>query len=344
MSFDVPPPIVSIIVSVYKSERFIRGKLEDIFKQSIIGDCEVIIVNSGSPENEDLYISEYVARFPNIVYLRTIERETIYRAWNRAISVARGKYITNSNTDDRNNPEALEHMVQYMEAHPQIDIAYGDQIKSTKMNETFEEARANEVMYFSRYDQLALFDICLIGSQPLWRRSLHVNTGTFFNESLEISGDHDFYLQVAKKNNIRKLPIITGTFYKPADKSNKEAENEEYRQKEGHTVTLTHMIRFVDSLSESELIDLRRLFRLRVTIPYQLLRLLHYLNRTFRSNHTLSPECCYLFMVLIHLRLGHQVSALHLAKKMLKYKVSMRMEAIVAFIESGRSIKEISFI
>ncbi|WP_407931600.1 glycosyltransferase, partial [Ignavibacterium album] len=44
--------LVSVIVSTYNSERFIRGKIEDLLNQSIFDKIEIIIINSGSLENE----------------------------------------------------------------------------------------------------------------------------------------------------------------------------------------------------------------------------------------------------------------------------------------------------
>jgi glycosyltransferase involved in cell wall biosynthesis len=344
MAHEIESPIVSIIVSVYKSERFIRGKLADIFQQSIINSCEVIIINSGSPENEDSIISEYAQQHANIVYIRTPERETIYKAWNRGVQIARGKYIANSNTDDRSNPRALEVMVRYLEEHPEIDVVYGDQIKSTIMNETYWEAKGREVMYFSQFELLSLFDICLIGSQPLWRSSIHTIRRIYFEEKLEISGDHDFYLRVAKANNIQKLPIITGTFYKPLDKSNKEAENEEYRQREGHTVTLMHMVRYVHGMSPDEKKQLLKRFWLNVRAPYIVMKSWHYILRKVCRNHILSLEARYLFVILILVQNDKKTMALHLGRKLLKNKTSMRMDALMHSLENNLCIEEITFI
>src|SRR3972149_11679791 len=85
--------IVSAIVSVYNCERFIRGCLEDLEAQTIADRVEIICVNSGSQQNEEAIIKEFQEKYDNIVYIKTTERETLYRAWNRGIKIARGKYI-----------------------------------------------------------------------------------------------------------------------------------------------------------------------------------------------------------------------------------------------------------
>ena len=88
--------LVSAIISIYNCEKFIRGCLEDLERQTIADRIEIVAVNSGSQENEKDIIREYQNKYSNIVYLETNKRETIYKAWNRGITAASGKYVTNA--------------------------------------------------------------------------------------------------------------------------------------------------------------------------------------------------------------------------------------------------------
>ena len=45
-------------------------------------------------------VGEFQKRYSNITYHRT-ERETLYAAWNRAIGLARGRYVANANCEQR---------------------------------------------------------------------------------------------------------------------------------------------------------------------------------------------------------------------------------------------------
>ena len=94
--------LVSALVSTYNSEKFIEGRIVDLLEQSISKYLQIVIINSGSTQNEDKIIKSFTESYSNITYLKTKERESIYKAWNRGIKVANGKYITNANTDDRN--------------------------------------------------------------------------------------------------------------------------------------------------------------------------------------------------------------------------------------------------
>ena len=100
--------LISAIVSTYNSERFIRGCLEDLEAQTIADSVEIIFVNSGSEQNEEVIVKEFQQEYSNIKYIKTDERETVYSAWNRGIKASTGKYITNANTDDRHRKDALK--------------------------------------------------------------------------------------------------------------------------------------------------------------------------------------------------------------------------------------------
>src|SRR3989304_3715745 len=101
-------PLVSVIISTYNSEKFIERKILDLLQQSIVDRMEIIIVNSGSEQNEESIVLKYCKLYENVKYIKTDNRETIYKAWNRGIRTAKGKYITNANTDDLLRNDALE--------------------------------------------------------------------------------------------------------------------------------------------------------------------------------------------------------------------------------------------
>ena len=118
---------VSVIASLYRGGRYIRKYLENITSQTIFGDfCELIIVDANSPENESSIIQEYVTRFPNIVYVGLPYRASIYTAWNIAVKMARGVYITNANLDDIRRIDSLEIQCGVLDTLPFIDITYQD--------------------------------------------------------------------------------------------------------------------------------------------------------------------------------------------------------------------------
>ena len=187
--------LVTAIVSVFKAERFLAGCLEDLERQTIASQLEIIVVGTGSPQNEGEVVSSYQKRFPNIRYIRTEERETIYQAWNRAIEIAKGKYLTNANADDRHRPDALEKLVNALERDATADVAYADSFVTNKENDVWPSDNVTGVFHWPSYDVRLLFQVCFIGPQPVWRRSLHASHG-MFDGNLRSAGDYEFWLRI----------------------------------------------------------------------------------------------------------------------------------------------------
>ncbi len=204
--------LVSAIVSVYNAERFIAGCLEDLERQSIAGRLEIIVVDTGSPQLEGEIVRSYQNRFSNIRYIRIEERETIYQAWNRAIAVAQGRYLTNANADDRHHPEALERLVNVMENNPVTGVVYANSFVTNVENDIWPSDNITGVFYWPMYEPRLLFQICFVGPQPMWRRALHATHG-LFDGSFRSAGDYEFWLRLSVGGvQFVHLPEILGLY------------------------------------------------------------------------------------------------------------------------------------
>lgn len=205
------PPLVSAIVSAYNSERFIRGCLEDLEAQTIADRLKIIVVDSGSLQNEGTIVSEFQQRYDNIVYIRTAQREGVYAAWNRGIQAARGIYITNANTDDRHKRDAFDRMVAKLETRPDITLVYANSYITNTENEIFETHTPAGRFNWPDFDPLRLIYYCFIGPQPMWRRCIHTKYG-YFDESFESAGDWEFWLRMAETETFLHLDEFLGLY------------------------------------------------------------------------------------------------------------------------------------
>ena len=175
---------LTAIVSVYNSERFISGCLADLASQTIADRVEIIVIDSGSKQNEEAVVQEYQRTYQNIKYVKLAQRESVYAAWNRAIRVATGEYLTNANTDDRHAPHAFECMVRTLDERPNFALVYADQWITETENENFDKFTPVGRFNWKDYDPQQLIFGCYVGPQPMWRRALHEKYG-YFDETFE---------------------------------------------------------------------------------------------------------------------------------------------------------------
>ncbi|HEC27098.1 MAG TPA: glycosyltransferase [Gammaproteobacteria bacterium] len=113
-------PLVSIVMSVYNGESYLREAIESILNQTFT-DFEFIIINDGSTDT-----SAEIVRSYNDERIRLIQQENIglAAALNRGIELSEGKYIARMDADDICYPNRLEVQFRYLERHQDI-IALG---------------------------------------------------------------------------------------------------------------------------------------------------------------------------------------------------------------------------
>lgn len=206
-------PLVTAIVSTYNAERFMRGCLDDLISQTIFRDMEVLVIDSGSLQGEGAICEEFARIHPQIRLIRT-DREPLYAAWNRAIRMARGKYLTNANTDDRHRHDFMELMVATLEQHPEVALTYAEQYVSVIENETYVQCRERsaKVQRVPDYAPEELLLRCITGSQPMWRKCLHDEFG-FFNTRYVIAADYDMWLRFASRYRFLRVQDQLGVFF-----------------------------------------------------------------------------------------------------------------------------------
>lgn len=216
--------LVSAIVSTYAAERWMRGCLEDLLAQTIAERMEIIVVDSASPQNERAIVEEFQRWHPRLIYLRTPERETLYAAWNRAIGMAHGRYLTNANTDDRHAPEALATLADALERTPDVGVAYATTATTTTPYGRFGEAPVTGEFKARRFSRRRLFWDCLPGPQPMWRRELHERFG-LFDASMVSAGDYEFWLRISGEVRFIHVPKTLGlVFQSPENLSTRDGE------------------------------------------------------------------------------------------------------------------------
>lgn len=91
---------VSIIVPVYKVEKYIHRSMDSLVNQTLDG-VEIICINDGSPDNCPQILKEYKEKYPdkNIVIIDK-ENEGVWKGRFDGIAKARGEYIGFTDSDD----------------------------------------------------------------------------------------------------------------------------------------------------------------------------------------------------------------------------------------------------
>ena len=97
---------VSVIVPVYKVEKFLRKCLDSITSQTLT-NIEIICVNDGSPDNCEKILEEYKNKDSRIKVIKQ-QNSGVSVARNTGLEVAQGEYVSFVDSDDWIDKDFLE--------------------------------------------------------------------------------------------------------------------------------------------------------------------------------------------------------------------------------------------
>ena len=112
---DIKSDMVSVIVPVYKVEKYLAKCIDSIINQTY-RNIEIILVDDGSPDNCGRICDLYESENRNI---RVIHKQNggLSEARNAGIEIAKGTFILFVDSDDWIEPGMVEHLVQLLQTH-----------------------------------------------------------------------------------------------------------------------------------------------------------------------------------------------------------------------------------
>lgn len=114
--------LISIIMPVYNSEKYVSEAIESICNQSY-ENWELVIVNDGSTDKTSEIIDEYEKRDSRIKVFHR-KNEGVSMARNFALNQICGEYVTFIDSDDVYHLERLEKMLRVFEDYLNCDIVF----------------------------------------------------------------------------------------------------------------------------------------------------------------------------------------------------------------------------
>jgi glycosyltransferase involved in cell wall biosynthesis len=116
-------PLVTVVIPVFNGERFIAQALDSVLRQTFT-DWELVIVDDGSTDATAQRIEPYL-QLPSIRYIRQKNRGS-GSARNRALSVAKGRYVALLDHDDLWLPDKLLMQMDLLATQPDVKLVHGN--------------------------------------------------------------------------------------------------------------------------------------------------------------------------------------------------------------------------
>lgn len=119
-------PKISVIVPVYKAEKYLNECVESVLKQTF-KDFELILVDDGSPDSSGKICDKYAIR-DNRVQVIHQKNSGVAVARNSGLEIARGEYVIFMDSDDYIDSDMYESMIKITEKY-NCDLVICDCIK-----------------------------------------------------------------------------------------------------------------------------------------------------------------------------------------------------------------------
>ncbi len=104
---------VSVIIPVYNVEEYIDRTLKSIFTQTY-KDIEIVMVDDCSTDYSAEIITKYQEEHPEIVYYLQEKNMGAGHARNKALELAKGRYVAFLDSDDEWMPDKIERQLKLM--------------------------------------------------------------------------------------------------------------------------------------------------------------------------------------------------------------------------------------
>lgn len=205
-------PLVSLGIPSYKKPEMLRRCLESVFSQTWL-DKEVIVTDDSPDAAVEAVVRDFQTSGNSVAFQRNQPALGSPGNWNRAMSLARGKYVQILHHDDwYGHGRSLEALVLALESHPEASMAFGS---STEIDQHGRPRSTNR----PSGEQVAK-----LNSDPsviVWGNCIGAPSVVLFRRVPELQFDETLIWQVDVEYYLRYLRYTRGNaLYVPAAEIN----------------------------------------------------------------------------------------------------------------------------
>lgn len=206
-------PLISVITPVYNRAAFVGKAIESVQRQSIT-DWEYVLVDNGSSDGTQDVIRGYAAKDSRIRLIEN-DQNVIALSLNLAVRAARGKYISQLDSDDEYMPDTLKTMSGELDEHPNWGLAIAYYELTDEAGNTLPEFGIIKHLEYNRNNILRVDGA---GAPRMWHRSVILEFGGFDESELGHYGeDYDLVLKAGERYEVGRVHEVCYRYRRHAD-------------------------------------------------------------------------------------------------------------------------------
>ena len=172
--------MISIVVPVYKVRDYLPGCLDSILANDT-SDCEIILVDDGSPDDSGAICDRYAQAHPDLIRVIHQDNGGLGEARNTGVANAKGEWLFFIDSDDTIAPESLGVLKEAIRLGGAQVIGFqfcaDDGVNPPRPQSCGFDAAASPFRLSDRKDYLLSLPSAWL---RLWHRSLFTESGVLF--------------------------------------------------------------------------------------------------------------------------------------------------------------------
>lgn len=187
-------------MSVFDGEDYLAECIQSLLDQSL-AEIELVILDDGSRDGSREVVRSF--RDPRIRFLPQEVNRGLPACLNLGIREARGEFVARMDADDVCHPERLRTQVDFLEAHPEVDLL-GTAVRLLKSTDDREVVRfpGDDATLRSQLP----FGCPFFHPTVMWRRQRLVDAELWYDESFRRSQDFELWERAAPHLGFANLP------------------------------------------------------------------------------------------------------------------------------------------
>jgi len=204
MSRLISPPLVSVLMAVYNSERYLAQAIESILNQTL-REFELLILDDGSTDRSLAILQRYAAQDARI-QIQSRENRGISQTRNQLLQMAEAELIAVMDSDDVALPERLAKQMTFLQQQPEVlclgsafDLIDAQDRRITSLPVPLNNAEIQRQLLAGH---AAIFQPC-----AMMRRSAVQQVGGY-NPAMTQAEDLDLWLKLGEIGQLANLPDV----------------------------------------------------------------------------------------------------------------------------------------
>lgn len=188
--------MISVVMSVFNAEKYLPEAIESILNQTYT-DFEFIIINDCSNDGSLHIIEEYSLKDKRIILINNSANLGLTKNLNKAISIAKNKFIARMDADDVSLPDRFEKQLNFFKSNPSIDVLGTYCTDIDELGNVIAERRVpNTNKDITRMIHI-INPIC---HPTVMFRKEKLKKISFYNEQYKVVQDYDLWLRCSANN------------------------------------------------------------------------------------------------------------------------------------------------